>query len=121
MAALLAIIVASLGLLGMAIYNAESRVKEIGIRKVMGAEIQNIVVLLSKGFFLLILIAVAIATPLAYFVNSLWLQEIANRITIGPGILATSILILLTMGVVTIGSQSIRAAFANPVNSLKDE
>jgi putative ABC transport system permease protein len=120
-AAMLAIIVASLGLLGMAIYNAESRVKEIGIRKVMGAEISNIVVLLSKGFFLLILIAVVIATPLAYFVNSLWLQEIANRITIGPGILASSILILLTMGLITIGSQSMRAAFTNPANSLKDE
>jgi putative ABC transport system permease protein len=87
----------------------------------MGAEISAIIILLSKGFFLLILIAVAIATPLAYFVNSLWLQEIANRITIGPGILTSSILILLSMGVITIGSQSVRAAFANPANSLKDE
>ncbi|MCK5470521.1 MAG: ABC transporter permease, partial [Cyclobacteriaceae bacterium] len=120
-AALLAIIVASLGLLGMAIYNAESMVKEIGIRKVMGAQISNIVVLLSKGFLLLIAIAIIIATPLAYFVNSLWLQEIANRITIGPGILTTGILILLGLGAITIGSQSVRAAFANPANSLRDE
>ena len=120
-AALLAIIVASLGLLGMAIYNAESRVKEIGIRKVMGAQISNIVVLLSKGFLLLIAIAIIIATPLAYFVNSLWLQEIANRITIGPGILTTGILILLGLGAITIGSQSVRAAFTNPADSLRDE
>lgn len=120
-AAVLAIMVASLGLLGMAIYNAESRVKEIGIRKVMGAEVSNIVILLSKGFLFLLTIAIVIATPLAYFVNSLWLQEIANRITIGPGIIVSSILILLTMGMITIGSQSVRAAFANPANSLKDE
>lgn len=120
-AALLAIIVASLGLLGMAIYNAESRVKEVGIRKVMGAEISNIFVLLSKGFLLLLAIAIIIAAPLAYFVNSLWLQEIANRITIGPGIMGSGILILLSIGMITIGSQAIRAAFANPVNSLKDE
>ena len=120
-AALLAIIVASLGLLGMAIYNAESRVKEVGIRKVMGAEISHIFVLLSKGFLLLLAIAIIIAAPMAYLVNSLWLQEIANRVTIGPGIMGSGILILLSIGMITIGSQAIRAAFANPVNSLKDE
>ena len=83
--AILAIIIASLGLLGMAIYNTESRVKEIGIRKVLGADIQGIIYLLSKGFFSVILIAILLATPLAYFVNSLWLEEFANRINIGPG------------------------------------
>lgn len=119
--AILAIIIASLGLLGMAIYNAESRVKEIGIRKVMGAEVSTIIIHLSKGFLLLIGLSIIIATPMAYFANNLWLQEIANRITVGPGILSTGILILLGLGVITIGSQSVRAAFANPADSLRDE
>ncbi|MFC2124607.1 ABC transporter permease [Bacteroidota bacterium] len=119
--AILAIIIASLGLLGMAIYNTESRVKEIGIRKVMGADISSIIILLSKGFVLLIGISIILATPLAYFVNSLWLREIATRITIGPGILTAGITILLGLGILTIGSQSVRAAFANPAASLKDE
>lgn len=119
--AILAVIIASLGLLGMAIYNAESRVKEVGIRKVMGADITNIIAQLSKGFLLLIAISIVIATPLAYFANNLWLQEIATRITVGPAILTTGILILLGIGALTVGSQSVRAAFANPANSLKDE
>jgi len=119
--AILAIIIASLGLLGMAIYNTESRVKEIGIRKVMGADITSIVVLLSKGFLLLIAISIVIATPLAYFANTLWLQEIANRISLGPGLLTTGIAILLAIGILTVGSQTIKAALANPASSLKDE
>jgi putative ABC transport system permease protein len=119
--AILTIIIASLGLLGMAIYNVESRSKEVGIRKVMGADITNIIVQLSKGFLLLIALSILIATPLAYFANNLWLQEIATRITVGPAILTTGILILLGIGALTVGSQSVRAAFANPANSLKDE
>jgi putative ABC transport system permease protein len=119
--AILAIIIASLGLLGMAIYNTESKVKEVGIRKVMGAKVWNIIIHLSKGFLLLIALAIFIATPMAYFANNLWLQEIATRITIGPGIILTGVLILLGLGVITIGSQSMRAAFTNPVDSLKDE
>ena len=87
----------------------------------MGAEVSTIIIHLSKGFLLLIGLSIIIATPMAYFANNLWLQEIANRITIGPGILTTGILILLGLGVITIGSQSIRAAFANPADSLKDE
>ena len=110
-----------LNYLKIAIYNTERRVKEIGIRKIMGADIANIIVFLSKGFLLLIAISIIIATPLAYFVNNLWLQEIANRITVGPGILTTGILILLGLGVITIGSQSVRAAFTNPADSLRDE
>jgi putative ABC transport system permease protein len=119
--AILAIIVASLGLLGMAIYNTESRVKEIGIRKVMGASISGIIFLLSKGFFSLILISIILATPLAYMVNNLWLQEIANRISINPGLLITGVCILLGIGAVTIVSQSVKAAFINPASSLRDE
>ena len=107
--------------LKIAIYNTERKVKEIGIRKIMGADIANIIILLSKGFLLLIAISIIIATPLAYFVNNLWLQEIATKITVGPGILTTGILIVLGLGAITIGSQSVRAAFANPADSLRDE
>ena len=119
--AILAVVVASLGLFGMAVYNAESRIKEVGIRKVLGAQIGQIVFLLSNSYLLLLLISITIAAPLAYFVNSLWLQEIANRITLGPGIISSGISIILFIGIITIGSQSIRAAFTNPVDSLKDE
>ena len=119
--AILAIIIASLGLRGMTIYDAENNVKEIGIRKVMGADVSNIIISLSKGFFILIVLAICIATPLAYFVNNLWLQEMATRITISPEILTTGILILSGIGALIIGSQSVRAAFANPSDSLKDE
>ena len=119
--AILAIIIATLGLMGMAIYNAESRIKEVGIRKILGAKIFSIFTLLSKGFFLLIIIAITLATPLAIFVNNLWLQEIPTRISIGTGILSTGIFILLGLGLLTIGSQSIRAAIINPVNSLRSE
>ena len=119
--AILAIIIATLGLMGMAIYNAESRIKEVGIRKILGAKIFSIFTLLSKGFFLLIIIAVTLATPFAYFVNNLWLQYVPTRISIGAGILSTGIFILLGLGLLTIGSQSIRAAIINPVNSLRNE
>jgi len=119
--AILAVIVASLGLFGMAIYNAESRVKEVGIRKILGASIIEIIVILSKGFLYLIVMAVIIAIPLAYFVNNLWLEQIANRVSIGPGLISYAIVILLGIAVSTIISQSIRAAFVNPAVSLKDE
>ncbi len=69
----------------------------------------------------MIAISIIIATPLAYFVNTLWLQEIANRITLGPGILTTGIAILLGIGALTIGSQTVKAALTNPATSLKDE
>jgi putative ABC transport system permease protein len=107
--------------MGMAIYNAESRIKEVGIRKILGAKIFSIFTLLSQGFFLMIIIAVTLATPLAYFVNNLWLQEIPSRISIGVGILSIGIFILLGLGLLTIGSQSIRAAIINPVNTLRNE
>ena len=119
--AFLAIVVACLGLLGMAIYNAESRTKEVGVRKVMGAKISDIVLLLSKGFISLLIIAIVIAAPLAYFANKMWLQMIANHITFGLDIILYGILILLALGLITAGSQAIRAAFANPLHSLRDE
>lgn len=119
--AFLAIVVSCLGLLGMAIYNVESRTKEVGVRKVMGARVTDIAYLLSKGFLLLIVIAVVVATPLTFYVNNRWLQMIAYRIDLGIEILGTGILILLGLGVLTVGSQAIRAAFSNPILALRDE
>jgi putative ABC transport system permease protein len=119
--AILAIIVSSLGLLGMAIYNAERRVKEVGVRKVMGADVKDIIFLLSRGFLFLLIISIVIASPLAFFANNLWLQQIANHITVGPGILLSGIGIILILGIITIGSQALRAAFTNPAVSLRDE
>lgn len=119
--AFLAIIVSCLGLLGMSIYNAESRTKEVGVRKVMGAKIVDIIAILSKGFLVLLLIAVLIATPLAYFANNLWLQMIANRIDFGIEISLAGVGILLSLGLITIGSQAVRAAFSNPIFALRDE
>lgn len=118
---ILAIIVSTLGLLGMAIYNAESRVKEVGVRKVMGADVKDIILLLSKGFSVLLIISIVIATPLAFFANNLWLQQIANHITIGPGILFSGIGIILIIGIITIGSQALKVALTNPAISLRDE
>ena len=105
----------------MSIYNVESRTKEVGVRKVVGAKVSDLIFLLSKGFLLLLIIAVAIATPLTYFVNSLWLRMIAYRVELGVNVMALGILILLALGLITIGSQAIRAAIRNPIIALRDE
>ncbi len=117
----LAIIIACLGLLGMAMYTTERRTKEVGIRKVLGAADSSIVLLLSRGFLTLLLIAVLVSAPLTYFLNNLWLQTFPNRVEFGPGIMLTGCAILFTLGLLTIGSQTFRATRKNPVDSLKIE
>ena len=117
----LAISVACLGLLGMVIFTAESRIKEIGVRKVLGASAGQLVFLLSKGFLHLWLLSVIIALPLAYFGNNLWLQNFANRITLGPGIFVIGTALMLGLGLLVVVSQTLRTAIRNPVDSLRDE
>jgi putative ABC transport system permease protein len=117
----LAALVSCLGLLGMATYSAETRTKEIGVRKVLGASVSQIAFLLSKGFISLLLIAIVIATPIAYFMNNLWLEFFATRVNFGVGILGLGILIMLVISLLTVFSQTWRAARANPVESLKNE
>lgn len=117
----LAILIACLGLLGMATYMTERKTKEVGIRKVLGAAEMKIVMILSKSFLKLLLISIVIAAPLSYFVNNLWLDNLSNRVDFGFGTVVLASLILLGIGLVTIGSQTIRAARQNPVKSLKDE
>ncbi|MEX1239795.1 MAG: FtsX-like permease family protein [Cyclobacteriaceae bacterium] len=117
----LAIVISCLGLLGMATYATETKRKEISIRKVLGSTDQALVLLLSKGFLNLIWIAIVIGVPMAWFINNLWLELIAYRTSFSPLMILTGIGILLLLGVVTIGSQTLRAAFTNPVDNLKNE
>jgi putative ABC transport system permease protein len=117
----MAIIIACLGLFGLAAYAAEQRTKEIGIRKVLGANISVIVTMLSKDFLRLVLISIVLATPLAWYCGHLWLQGFAYRDGIKWWILASAGVMAIVIAFVTISFQSIKAAIANPVKSLKSE
>jgi len=117
----LAIFISCLGLFGLAAYIAEQRTKEIGIRKVLGASVSQVWLLLSKDFIVLVLVSCVIATPVALYVLQNWLQKYSYRIEIGPGVffLAASMAIGITL--LTISFQAIKAAIANPVKSLRTE
>ena len=117
----LAIIISCLGLFGLAAFTAEKRTKEIGIRKVLGANTKGIVVLLSKDFLFLILISLAVATPVAWYITNNWLQDFAYRIDISWWMFVLAGGIALVIALVTVSFQAIKAATANPVESLKYE
>jgi putative ABC transport system permease protein len=118
---ILAIVIACLGLFGLVTYAAEQRIREIGIRKVLGASISNIVSMLSMDFLKLVLIASVIAFPFAwYFMNS-WLQDFAYRIHISWWIFAIAGIMALLIALITVSFQAIRAALMNPVKSLRTE
>ncbi len=117
----LAILIACLGMLGMATYTTERRTKEVGIRKVLGAAEMTIVFILSKSFLKLLTISVLIAAPLSYLFNSFWLDNLPNRVDFGFDTVLIGSLLMLALGLITIGSQTLRAAKQNPVESLKDE
>ncbi|HEX5653355.1 MAG TPA: ABC transporter permease [Chitinophagaceae bacterium] len=118
---LLAILIACLGLFGLATYMAEQRTREIGVRKVLGATVSNIVSMLSKDFLKLVLIAACIAFPFAWWFMNLWLRDFAFRVNIGWWIFITAGAIALLIALLTVGYQAIRAAIANPVKSLRTE
>ncbi len=118
---LIAIMIAGMGLLGMATYSAETKIKEIGIRKVLGASVRGILFKISKGYIYLLVIAIVIASPIAYYVNNAWLQFFAIRINFSVWILLFGVLLLLTLGLLAIGSQTLKAAMTNPANTLRDE
>lgn len=117
----LSIFIACLGLFGLSVFMAQQRIKEIGIRKVLGSSETSIVMLLSKDFIKLILIALLISVPLCWWVMSSWLQGFAYRISIGPTVFVESGLIALAIAVATMTWQSLRAAAANPIRALRNE
>jgi putative ABC transport system permease protein len=119
--AALAILISCLGLFGLAAYVAEQRTREIGIRKVLGASVSQVWMLLSKDFLLLVVISCVIASPIALYFLHNWLQQYDYRISIGPGVfvLAAAAAILITL--LTVSFQAIRAALANPVKSIRTE
>jgi hypothetical protein len=118
---ILAIFISCLGLLGISAYLAEQRTKEIGVRRVLGASIQSIVGLLSKEFIILIGAANIIAWPVAYFVMNRWLQNFVYRIDLGILVFVLTGFLSLFIAVATLSFQSIKAARANPVDSLRYE
>jgi putative ABC transport system permease protein len=117
----LAIFISCLGLLGMATYATETRVKEISIRKVLGSSGASLVLLLSRGFATMLGLAILIGVPLSYFVNNLWLETIAYHTSVGLGTIGIGVLVLIIFGVITVGSQTLRATLVNPVDNLKSE
>lgn len=121
LASFFAILIACLGLFGMVTYAVETRTKEVGVRKVMGAGIPGLVLLLSRDFLLLVAVAVTVAVPLAWYLSDLWLRNFATRVALDGAIFVPSVLALLLLALVTIGSQTLRAARANPVETLRQE
>ncbi len=117
----LAIIISCLGLFGLAMFTIERKRKEIGIRKVLGASVSGIVSLLSKDFLKLVLIALAIASPLAYFFMEKWLQDFAFRIDIQWSVFALAGMAAVGVAFLTVSFQSVKAALTNPVKSLRSE
>jgi hypothetical protein len=120
-AAVIAILIASLGLYGLASYMAEQRTKEIGIRKVLGASVPALFFLLSKNFVMLAGIANLIAWPVAYFVMSGWLQNYAYRTSLNVAIFLAAAILAMVIVLVTVSYQAIKAALANPVEALRYE
>ena len=117
----LVIIISCLGLFGLASYSAEKRFKEIGVRKVLGASVNSITLLLSGNFLKLVLIANLIAWPIAWFTMNRWLQDFAYRISIHWWVFAMVGIVSVLIALLTISFQSVKAAVANPVKSLRSE
>jgi putative ABC transport system permease protein len=120
-AAFATIFIACLGLFGLATYSAEQRIKEIGVRKVLGATVFNLTSLLSKDFLKLVFVANVIAFPIAWWAANKWLQEYAYHINIQWWVFAIAGMAACLIALVTVSYQAIKAAIANPVNSLRME
>ncbi|PWT97431.1 MAG: ABC transporter permease [Bacteroidetes bacterium] len=118
---ILAIVIASLGLLGLSLYTVAKRTKEIGIRKVLGASVFQITKLITKDYIQLVLIAGIISVPATYFLLHNWLNDYAFHIEVGPLFFALPLVLIICIALLTVLYQAIKAAIANPVNSLKNE
>lgn len=120
-AACLAIFIGCLGLFGLATFTAKQRTKEIGVRKVLGASVGSIVGLLSKDFLKLVVLAIVLATPLAWYLMHQWLQDFAYRVSISWWLFVLTGLLAIGIALLTISWQSVKAALVNPINSLRSE
>ncbi len=118
---LFAIFISCLGLLGMVSFQLQTKEKEIGIRKVLGASTQYLVLTLTRQFSMVIIIAVVVFVPVSVFVSQLWLNMMATRVSVGVGIVALALLIVGFLGILTISSQVVKAATANPIDALRNE
>lgn len=117
----LTILIACLGLFGLVTYSTEQRIREIGIRKVLGASVPNIIVMLSGGFLKLVLLALLIAVPIAWLVMHRWLQDFAYRVNINWWVFVVAGLVAFLIAIITLSVQAARAALANPVKNLRTE
>ncbi|WP_247233088.1 ABC transporter permease [Telluribacter sp. SYSU D00476] len=118
---LLAVLIACMGLFGLSALMAEQRTKEIGVRKVLGASVAGIVALLSRDFLVLVLVAIAVASPLAWWAMDQWLQNFAYHITVEWWLLLVAGLVAIAVALLTIGLQGVKAALMNPVRTLRSE
>ena len=119
--ALLSILIGCLGLFGLVTFTAEQRTKEIGVRKVLGASVGSIVALLSKDFLKLVLVAIVIASPIAWYAMNAWLADFAYKIDISWWVFALAGLLAVGIALLTVSFQAVKAAIANPVESLRSE
>ncbi len=118
---IIALIIACLGLFGLAAFTAEQRVKEIGIRKVLGASVTSVIGLLSKDFLKLVVIALVVAIPIAWYAMNKWLQDFSYRIDIGWWVFVVAGVLAILIALITVSFQAIRSAMANPVKNLRTE
>jgi putative ABC transport system permease protein len=119
--AVLTIFISCIGLFGLSVLTAEKRTKEIGIRKVLGASVSTVVTILSKDFIKLVAIALVVAMPLAWMAAGKWLENYPYRIQLSWGMFAAAGVLVISIALVTISFQAIKAAVANPVKSLRTE
>lgn len=115
----LTIVIACLGLYGLAAHSVQQKVKELGVRKVMGASSLNLMKLLSKDFIRLLTIAFIISAPVAYFIMDGWLDEFAYHIEIGPFTFLITLVFMIAVAMISVGYRTYRAAVSNPVDSLR--
>jgi len=117
----MAILISCMGLLGLAAFSIRQRTKEIGLRKILGASVSNIVVLLTRNFIALVLIAILMAAPLAWYAMDLWLADFAYRVNISIGLFLLAGLLAVGIAMITVSFQAVSAALVNPAKSIKTE
>jgi putative ABC transport system permease protein len=119
--AAIAILISCLGLFGLAAYTTKVRTREIGIRKVIGASVPRIIILLAKDFIRLVVVSIVIAVPVAWLVMNNWLSDFAYRVNISYTVFIVAGAIAILIAFITVSSQTIKVALANPVKSLREE